>query len=210
MNEQFFHLPEEKQQAIINASLEVFATHEYKRASTDDIAAKAGISKGLLFYYFHNKKSLYLYIYDYTKQIVTAQVVDAHFKEITDFFELLAYSAQKKTAIMSRNPYLMDFVMRCFYPEKEEVSDELNSTNQDYIDNSIFLYFKNVDFSRFRQDADPQQILRRTATSARNEGRANRLCWMKLCMILRNGAICSVGFLTGRSIYECHRYQSYH
>lgn len=56
MNEQFFHLPEEKQQAIINASLEVFATHEYKKASTDDIAAKAGISKGLLFYYFHNKK----------------------------------------------------------------------------------------------------------------------------------------------------------
>ena len=160
MNEQFFHLPEEKQQAIINASLEVFATHEYKRASTDDIAAKAGISKGLLFYYFHNKKSLYLYIYDYTKQIVTAQVVDALFKEITDFFELLAYSAQKKAAIMSRNPYLMDFVMRCFYPEKEEVSNELNSTNQDYIDNSIFLYFKNVDFSRFRQDADPQQILR--------------------------------------------------
>jgi TetR/AcrR family transcriptional regulator len=91
---------------------------------------------------------------------VTAQVVDAHFKEIIDFFELLAYSAQKKAAIMSRNPYLMDFVMRCFYPEKEEVSDELNSTNQDYIDNSIFLYFKNVDFSRFRQDADPQQILR--------------------------------------------------
>ena len=101
MNEQFFHLPEEKQQAIINASLEVFATHEYKRASTDDIAAKAGISKGLLFYYFHNKKSLYLYIYDYTKQIVTAQVVDAHFKEITDFFELLAYSAQKKAQSLS-------------------------------------------------------------------------------------------------------------
>ena len=78
MNEQFFHLPEEKQQAIINASLEVFATHEYKKASTDDIAAKAGISKGLLFYYFHNKKSLYLFLYDYTKKIVTDQVVDTH------------------------------------------------------------------------------------------------------------------------------------
>ena len=76
MNEQFFHLPEEKQQAIINASLEVFATHEYKKASTDDIAAKAGISKGLLFYYFHNKKSLYLFLYDYTKKLVTDQVID--------------------------------------------------------------------------------------------------------------------------------------
>lgn len=62
MNEQFFHLPEEKQQAIINASLEVFATHEYKRASTDDIAAKAGISKGLLFYYSIIKR-VYIFIF---------------------------------------------------------------------------------------------------------------------------------------------------
>ena len=62
MNEQFFHLPEEKQQAIINASLEVFATHEYKRASTDDIATKAGISKGLLFYYSIIKR-VYIFIF---------------------------------------------------------------------------------------------------------------------------------------------------
>ena len=160
MNEQFFHLPEEKQQAIINASLEVFATHEYKKASTDDIAAKAGISKGLLFYYFHNKKSLYLFLYDYTKKSVTDQVVDTHFDEITDFFELLSYSAEKKAALLSRNPYIMDFVMRCFYPEKEEVSDSLNSTNQEYIDNSIFWYFKNVDFTKFRDDTVPEKILR--------------------------------------------------
>lgn len=52
MNEKFYSLQEEKQQSIINASMEVFAKNEYKRASTDLIAAKAGISKGLLFYYF--------------------------------------------------------------------------------------------------------------------------------------------------------------
>ena len=51
MNEAFFALPEEKRQRILNAALEAFAKHEYKKASTDDIAAKAGISKGLLFYY---------------------------------------------------------------------------------------------------------------------------------------------------------------
>ena len=61
MNEMFFRLPEEKQQRIINAGIEVFSNHEYKRASTDEIARKAGISKGLLFHYFHNKKSFYLY-----------------------------------------------------------------------------------------------------------------------------------------------------
>lgn len=94
------------------------------------------------------------------KKIVTDQVVDTHFDEITDFFELLSYSAEKKAALLSRNPYIMDFVMRCFYPEKEEVSDSLNSTNQEYIDNSIFCYFKNVDFTKFRDDTDPEKILR--------------------------------------------------
>ena len=57
MNQKFFELNEEKRLAIINAGLEVFSKNDYKHALTADIAAKAGISKGLLFYYFHNKKT---------------------------------------------------------------------------------------------------------------------------------------------------------
>ncbi len=49
MNEAFFALEEEKQRAVFNAAMEVFSRWEYKRASTDLIAAKAGVSKGLLF-----------------------------------------------------------------------------------------------------------------------------------------------------------------
>ena len=76
MNEAFETLPQEKQMRIINAAMEVFACNEYKRASTDDIAAKAGISKGLLFYYFHNKEALYLYVYEYCRRITTEQILD--------------------------------------------------------------------------------------------------------------------------------------
>lgn len=65
MNEKFYELPAEKQQRIINAGLEVFGAYDYPQASTDDIAAKAGISKGLLFYYFKNKKEFYLFLFDY-------------------------------------------------------------------------------------------------------------------------------------------------
>lgn len=159
MNEQFYKLPEEKQQAIINAALEVFASHEYKRASTDDIAAKAGISKGLLFYYFHNKQSLYLFLYEYARQAVAAQVVNSHFEEITDFFELLSYVAHMKHAILARNPWLLDFSVRSFYPEKEN-SDALNSCNQQLIEESFGRYFKNVDFSKFRGEVDPIRLFR--------------------------------------------------
>ena len=63
MNPRFRELPEEKQLRILNAAMEVFAQNDYKKVSTDLIAAKAEVSKGLLFYYFRNKKELYFSVY---------------------------------------------------------------------------------------------------------------------------------------------------
>ena len=62
MNEKFFHLPEEKQQRILNAGFRVFSQNSYKRSPMSEIAAEAGISKSLLFFYFRNKKELYLFL----------------------------------------------------------------------------------------------------------------------------------------------------
>ena len=62
MNEKFFSLPIEKQEAIINAGYRVFSENSYKKSPMSEIADAAGISKSLLFYYFHNKKELYLFL----------------------------------------------------------------------------------------------------------------------------------------------------
>ena len=43
-NEKFYALPEEKQSQILNAAYKVFATNQYKKAPTSEIAAEAGIS----------------------------------------------------------------------------------------------------------------------------------------------------------------------
>ena len=64
MNEKFFSLPEAKQQAIINAGYRVFSQNSYKNSPMSEIAEAAGISKALLFHYFHNKKELYLFLWD--------------------------------------------------------------------------------------------------------------------------------------------------
>ena len=115
MGEKFEGLSKEKRQRIINAGFEVFSQNDYRRASTDVIAARAGISKGLLFYYFRNKKSLYLYLFDYLKKMLIKLVVDKKFMEITDFFELLEYSTQKKMENWQKHPYLLDFAMRTYF-----------------------------------------------------------------------------------------------
>ena len=64
VNEKFFSLPEEKQQAILNAGYRVFSRNTYKNSPMSEIAEAAGISKSLLFHYFHNKKELYLFLWD--------------------------------------------------------------------------------------------------------------------------------------------------
>lgn len=160
MNEAFYELPKEKQQAIDNAAMEVFGEYEYKRASTDLIASKAGVSKGLLFYYFHNKKSLYMHTFEYATEIVKEQVSDTHLFEITDFFELIAYATKKKVKMLTENPYIMQFTMRSFYSQKEEVSGELQTSINDNVDKMYEVYFKNLEMEKFKAEIDPKQILK--------------------------------------------------
>ena len=58
MNEKFFALPKQKQNAIINAGYRVFSQNSYRKSPMSEIAGEAGISKSMLFHYFHNKKEL--------------------------------------------------------------------------------------------------------------------------------------------------------
>ncbi|MDD2993681.1 MAG: TetR/AcrR family transcriptional regulator [Pygmaiobacter sp.] len=159
MNEAFFDLSKEKQLRILNAAMEVFSQNEYKHASTDDIAAKAQISKGLLFYYFGNKKDLYLYLYQYVERLTQEAILNEGFETIDDFFDLMEYGAQKKLKLVAEHPYLLDFTIRAFDARDEHLNPELAAKLQAQI-GDVSQYFKYVDFSRFRDGVDPGEMLR--------------------------------------------------
>ena len=57
--ETFSSLSEQKQTAVRNAALSCFAKHGYDKASVNDIATAAGISKASMFQYFGSKQALY-------------------------------------------------------------------------------------------------------------------------------------------------------
>ena len=158
MNEKFLALSEEKQQRVINAAMEVFGKNEYKRASTDLIAVKAGISKGLLFYYFHNKKELYLYVYHCLIDIMKEQIADTTFLELTDFFELLRYAGTGKAVILEKHPYILEFAMRAFYSENEIVSDALKSFNTMQEEVMYQMYFGHIDTYKFKDSVEPFKV----------------------------------------------------
>lgn len=158
MNDIFLTLPVEKQQRIINAALQIFAKNEYKQASTDDIASLAGISKGSLFYYFRNKRSLYVYLFEYVCHMMEEAILDQHFEEITDFFELMSYGAKQKASIIEKNPYILDFSMQCFYQEELLILDSIHPSLSEMISSKYKNIFVNIDFSKFKENINPHEI----------------------------------------------------
>lgn len=160
MNEKFFELTQEKQQAIINAALEVFSQNDYKHAVTDDIAAKAGISKGLLFYYFHNKQSLYTYLFQYTKEYLTKEIVNEQYFELDDFFEVLRYTANMKYRIFRKNPYLLRFSEKVIMNSDTEAGAEIRDMINEYSKNQYENLFRNINYNKFRDGVDFMEITR--------------------------------------------------
>lgn len=160
MSERFKELSEEKQLSILRAAIEVFAKYEYKKASTDLIASKAGVSKGLLFYYFHNKKDLYLTVYEYVKQIITEGVADSRLLEITDFFDLITYATMKKIKILAENPYIVEFSVRSFYSDKEEISNDLKLKNKEGIEQNYSQFFNKINYNKFKNNVNPSEIFK--------------------------------------------------
>ena len=132
MNEKFFALPEEKQRAILNAGYRVFANNSYKKSPMSEIASEAGISKALLFHYFHNKKELYLYLWDACAKMTIRELKASGCYGQSDLFDGLYLGMKAKVRLMRQYPYLGRFTMRAFYETDPEVHDELQKSIAQY------------------------------------------------------------------------------
>ena len=180
MAQRFSSLPDEKQQQILDAAAEVFSREDYKRASTDDIAARAGISKGLLFYYFKNKQSLYLYVADHMRHLVERHLERGKVAEITDFFDMLDYGAQEKLqlfqqglaalAVLGGNRQRMgkgirqfsaglNLSLRLYYATDKDVVSSLRQRFMEMLDEMWDVYFSQIDREKFRPGIEPRLVL---------------------------------------------------
>ena len=153
MNEKFFDLKKDKQDRMINAALKVFALNGYKHASTDDIVAEAGISKGLLFHYFTNKLGLYTFLYDYSVRFMALELSTSTGGEEDDFFELLKKTENAKMQVLKNYPYMQLFIDSIRY---EDVKEALYATEEkkDLLFEARKAVMDRADMSRFKPEVD--------------------------------------------------------
>ena len=150
MNEKFFSLPAEKQQAILNAGYRVFSQNSYKNSPVSEIAAEAGISKSLLFHYFHNKKELYLYLWDKCAEITIDFLTRYNAYGHDDLFEAMEIGMTAKLEIMRLWPDMTDFTIKAFYEKDPEVAADIQATYRRYF---------NLKADKTRINLDPSQFI---------------------------------------------------
>lgn len=159
MNDKFYNLPLQKQNAIINAALHIFAENDYKKASTEDIARLAGISKGLLFHYFGSKKELYLYLYQYAEKSLIEGMRRHYDYEERDFFKVLINAQMAKVQVLYQHPDLIAFLIKAYLENADAVEVQLDTKFKDVIASSRSTVLERTDTSKFREGISAAQAL---------------------------------------------------
>ena len=160
MFSKFFNLEKEKQDRIINAAIKEFADKGYDRASTNEIVKEAGISKGLLFHYFQNKKQLFLFIFDYCYELI----IDEFYKKInlqeTDFFMRMRQAIMVKVEMLAIYPDIFKFIQEVFLEESPEIKVEFDKKKAELTHINIEKAYEGIDFSKFRDDVDLKKMIK--------------------------------------------------
>ena len=158
MNPGFYHLPEEKQNNIINAGFRIFSQNTYKKAPVAEIAAEAGISKALLFYHFKNKKEIYLFLWNTSIELTRKEILEQNVFGTNDFFELMGRSLKVKCNLMKRFPYVSQFSLRAYYEPEWEIRQEIQSNFDEISAESERIIFSSIDLNKLRDDIDLHEM----------------------------------------------------
>ena len=150
MKESFFVLPKEKRQAIINAGYRVFSENSYKNSPMSEIAEAAGISKSLLFYYFRNKKELYLFLWQNCAETTIEFLTRYECYNQKELFESMERGMRAKMEIIRLFPDMGKFVIKAFYEKDPDISAAIQE--------SYHRYF-NLKADKTRLNFNPEQFI---------------------------------------------------
>lgn len=154
MNEKFFSLPQDRQQAILNAGFRVFAANSYKHSPMQEVADEAGISKALLFHYFRNKKEFYLFLLDTGAKTTGEYLTRCGCYEQPDLFGAMYLGMKAKVEVMRLYPDMTAFVLKAYYEKDEEVKGEVQKLIQKYGGFRANAYLVNLAPEKFRPGLD--------------------------------------------------------
>lgn len=154
MYSKFLNVDLEKQERIINAASKEFAQKGYDNASTNEIVKEAGISKGLLFHYFKNKKGLFLFIFDYLQEMFREKIYENINWNETDLFIRYREIGLLKFELIKSYPETVNFIKVAYLEDSNEVKSDLEQRQNILIATAYQKLFSDFDHSKFKENID--------------------------------------------------------
>ena len=105
-----------RREHVINAACEVFARYGYQKASMQDIARAAGVSKSVLFKYFETKDNLYRIVFRIASDGIYRADAQARAQGYdSDVFCAMRRMASARMCLFSRLPWVYSFSYTAAY-----------------------------------------------------------------------------------------------
>lgn len=155
----FENLNEGKKKNILDACIHEFAQRGYEKASTNTIIKEAGISKGILFHYFKNKRSLFLYIVDYCIRFFLEEYKKYPLTETGDIFQRLIELGVIKLKITHANPEISKIVVGTYVNSPEDIRSEIERKYRPLSREFMATAFQEIDYSKFREGVNTPKAI---------------------------------------------------
>ncbi|MEI3609914.1 TetR/AcrR family transcriptional regulator [Pseudogracilibacillus sp. SO10305] len=154
----FNNLKLEKQEQIINAAIKEFVQSGFDKASTNEIVKRANISKGSLFNYFNSKKDLYLYLIEYSRNIIRDLNDQIDLTE-EDLFNRIEKAGLEKFYVQQKHPLVFDFFASLKHEESVEVKETVKQSIAYIYNVAIKRLYQDIDYSKFRDEIDVEKAI---------------------------------------------------
>lgn len=158
MNEKFYALPKEKQDRIINAGYKVFAKNSYKKSPVNEIALEADISKALLFFYFKNKKELYLFLLKTAEETTSKALMESGAYGGEDIFDIMYKGLITKAKLMRQYPNMGKFSIKAYYEKDPDVAKDVLKIIAPYKKVETYNALPPLDPAKFKEGLDLEMM----------------------------------------------------
>ena len=147
----------EKVKRIAISALEVFSNNDYDKASTNMIVKKAGVPRGVLYYYFRNKEELFEYLIYQSQVIFILETEKSVDWENLNFINRYKKALYDKLEVMRVYPYMLDFLNKYrSHVYSKKIKTEFESDYSGFRDK---LYCQNIDFDVVKEGVDFKEMV---------------------------------------------------
>lgn len=149
----------DRRAAILDAALTEFAQHGFAGTSTNAIAARARVAKGLVFHHFGSKEALYLTVVEEVAGEFGRRLAGYLDVAPVDLFERIFGWSQLKLEMVLEDPRRIRVLVDALADAPEAIRTQVRSRSESLSRPRVDALFGSVDASRLRPGVTPQEAI---------------------------------------------------